>query len=73
MNVLWIREKAMRTESFMGVGEVAAHLGIHPETLRRWERSGLIEPAIRRRGRRIYRDAVGDNATPQQLRKMLYR
>lgn len=39
----------------MTVKDVAAHFGIHPETLRRWERSGVIAPAMRRRGRRIYR------------------
>ena len=41
----------------MTVKDVAAHFGVHPETLRRWERSGIIAPATRRRGRRIYHQA----------------
>ncbi len=38
----------------MTVRDVARQIGVHPETIRRWERSGLIEQATRRCGRRVY-------------------
>jgi MerR family transcriptional regulator/heat shock protein HspR len=34
---------------------LAERLGVHPETIRRWEKDGIIPPATRRRGIRIYR------------------
>ncbi len=34
--------------------QAAIQLGIHPQTLRRWEREGVIPQAMRRRGRRLY-------------------
>jgi DNA-binding transcriptional MerR regulator len=36
------------------IKQVAAQLGVHPGTLRNWERAGLIAPATRRRGLRVY-------------------
>ena len=39
----------------INVTELAARLGVHPETIRRWERTGVIPPALRRRGIRVYR------------------
>jgi excisionase family DNA binding protein len=41
---------------FLTVKDVAARLGVHPETIRRWERQGVIAPAMRRRGVRVYRE-----------------
>jgi DNA-binding transcriptional MerR regulator len=36
------------------IGEVAQRIGIHIETVRRWERPGILPPATRRRGSRVY-------------------
>lgn len=36
------------------VKDVAARLGVHAETIRRWERRGVIAPAMRRRRMRVY-------------------
>ena len=37
--------------------EAARRLGVHPQTLRLWERKGVIEPAKRQRGLRVFTDA----------------
>jgi excisionase family DNA binding protein len=42
--------------TFLTVKDVAARIGVHPETIRRWERRGVIAPATRRRGMRVYRE-----------------
>jgi excisionase family DNA binding protein len=42
--------------AFLTVKDVAARIGVHPETIRRWERQGVIAPAMRRRGVRAYRE-----------------
>ena len=34
--------------------EAARRLGVHPQTLRLWERKGVIGPATRQRGLRVY-------------------
>ena len=36
------------------IAEAARLLGVHPQTLRLWERKGVIEPATRQRGLRVY-------------------
>jgi MerR family transcriptional regulator/heat shock protein HspR len=36
------------------IGIVAEMLGIHPETIRVWETSGVVEPPQRRSGKRFY-------------------
>lgn len=36
------------------IGIVAEILGIHPETIRVWETSGVVEPPQRRSGKRFY-------------------
>ena len=41
----------------MTIRDVARQIGVHPETIRRWERAGLIEHATRRFGRRVYDEA----------------
>ena len=44
----------MDRPTFFSTGQVAARLGVHPQTLRRWERAGVVRPVTRRRGRRVY-------------------
>lgn len=39
------------------IKQVAAEVGVHPGTLRNWERAGIIPPALRRRGLRVYTPA----------------
>ena len=34
--------------------EVAERFGVHPQTIRRWEREGVIPAAIRRRNQRVF-------------------
>ena len=36
------------------IGVMAEMLGIHPETIRVWETSGLVQPPQRRSGKRFY-------------------
>lgn len=36
------------------IGIVSEILGVHPETIRTWERSGLVQPPHRRSGKRFY-------------------
>jgi DNA-binding transcriptional MerR regulator len=39
---------------FMSTKEAAGCVGVHPQTLRNWERAGVVPPALRRRGLRVY-------------------
>jgi DNA-binding transcriptional MerR regulator len=39
---------------WISITDLARELGVHPDTVRRWERTGVIPPALRRRGRRVY-------------------
>jgi len=36
------------------IGVVSELLGVHPETIRTWERSGIVTPPQRRSGKRFY-------------------
>ncbi|MCB0078632.1 MAG: MerR family transcriptional regulator [Anaerolineales bacterium] len=36
------------------IGDVAEKLDVHPQTLRNWERAGLIKPARLAGNRRVY-------------------
>ena len=47
----------MVTTKFLTTLGAANRLGIHPQTLRHWERIGVIPPAMRRRGLRVYTPA----------------
>lgn len=49
--------KAMETK-LLSTSEAAARLGVHPQTLRKWERNGLIPHAIRTPGGRRRYDAA---------------
>ncbi len=42
---------------FYTTQELARRLGVHPQTLRRWEREGIIPPVTRRRNQRVYTPA----------------
>ena len=44
----------------LSIGEVAARTGVASSAIRYWEEEGLLEPAPRRGGRRIYDAAVLD-------------
>ena len=44
----------MTTNAFLSTRQAAAQLGVHPQTLRKWERAGIVPPVARRRGRRVY-------------------
>lgn len=53
------------------IGPLAAHLGVRPATLRKWERAGLLSPRRdSRTGYRVYTDAdVRDARLAHQLRR----
>jgi MerR family transcriptional regulator, heat shock protein HspR len=36
------------------IGVVSELLGVHPETIRLWEKAGIVEPPQRRSGKRFY-------------------
>lgn len=38
----------------VSIGPLAHQLGLHPATVRRWERDGLLQPSRDRQGHRIY-------------------
>ena len=44
-------------ESLLSTRDAAARVGVHPQTLRRWEREGIVPIATRRRGQRVYTPA----------------
>ncbi len=55
---LGIEARRMADAELMTVRQVADRFGVHPETVRRWERTGVIEPAVRRRGQRVYDESA---------------
>ena len=50
----------MTENRFLSTHQAAEQLGVHPQTLRRWERAGTVAPATRRLGRRVYTSADVD-------------
>lgn len=48
----------MAEAQLMTIRQVADRFGVHPETVRRWERTGVIAPAVRRRGQRVYDESA---------------
>lgn len=48
----------MAGPQLMTIRQVAERFGVHPETVRRWERTGVIAPALRRRGQRVYDESA---------------
>ncbi|MFF3917209.1 MerR family transcriptional regulator [Streptomyces sp. NPDC001852] len=49
-------------ENLLPIGEVAARLGLTTSTLRYWEERGVLQPAARQSGRRLY--------GPEELRRI---
>lgn len=45
---------AIPINQMLTIGQLAAQLGVHEQTIRAWERQGLIPPPLRFRGRRRY-------------------
>lgn len=46
--------KVTQNHPVYSIGVVSELLGVHPETIRTWERSGIVEPPQRRSGKRFY-------------------
>jgi len=44
----------MQNHPVYSIGVVSELLGVHPETVRTWEKSGVVEPPQRRSGKRFY-------------------
>lgn len=44
----------MAAQAAYSISDVAAELQVHPQTLRNWERAGLIRPARVAGNRRVY-------------------
>lgn len=48
--------KVTQNHPVYSIGVVSELLGVHPETIRTWEKSGIVEPPQRRSGKRFYSD-----------------
>jgi len=46
--------KIVRNRPLYAIGVVSELVGVHPETIRTWERSGVVQPPQRRSGKRCY-------------------
>ena len=46
----------MSTRPVYPMGIVSEIVGVHPETIRQWEKGGVVEPPQRRSGKRFYSD-----------------
>ena len=46
--------KVIQNYPLYPIGVVSELLGVHPETIRTWERYGVVEPPQRRSGKRFY-------------------
>ena len=46
--------KGIQDYPLYSIGVVSELLGVHPETIRLWERSGVVQPPQRRSGKRFY-------------------
>lgn len=53
----------------MTIRQVADRFGVHPETVRRWERTGVIATAVRRRGQRVYDESAMARIAASVLRR----
>lgn len=51
---------------FVSIGKAAKEMGVHPETLRRWEKAGKIEVERTPSGRRLYNLAKLHGVIPRQ-------
>ena len=48
------RLKIIQNHPVYPIGVVSELLGVHPETIRTWEKAGVVEPPKRRSGKRFY-------------------
>ena len=48
--------KSRQNYPLYSIGVVSELLGVHPETIRLWEKSGVVQPPQRRSGKRFYSD-----------------
>ncbi len=46
--------KIVRNQPLYSIGVVSELLEVHPETIRTWERCGVVQPPQRRGGKRLY-------------------
>lgn len=44
----------MRMEGYWRIGDVALYIGVHPQTVRRWDRLGILRPKLVSNGQRRY-------------------
>ena len=61
--------EAMHDRPVYPIGVVAEMIDVHPETIRAWERGGVIESPQRRGGKRFYSDV--DLKRLQFVRKLV--
>lgn len=46
--------KPLQNYPLYSIGVVSELLGVHPETIRLWEKAGIVQPPQRRSGKRFY-------------------
>lgn len=47
------------------IGEAAEYLGVHPDTLRRWEEEGIVTPLRTKKKYRVYTQEMLDALQPK--------
>lgn len=56
-----------KTEKFYTISQFAKAIGVHPQTLRRWDKQGVLKPQIRSLGKqRRYTQEQVDQYLAQQ-------
>lgn len=56
-----------KTEKFYTISQFAKAIGVHPQTLRRWDKQGILKPQIRSLGKqRRYTQEQVDQYLAQQ-------
>ncbi len=50
------RLKSVQNRPVYSIGVVSELVGVHPETIRTWEKAGVVQPPQRRSGKRFYSD-----------------
>ena len=49
--------KPLQNYPLYSIGVVSELLGVHPETIRLWEKAGIVQPPQRRSGKRFYSES----------------